>query len=72
MRYEHITLDLSTAACSELESILESDALCNTESPPDMRYTEQVRRELLNLQNELRARLQLTDKDPQVPWSDLI
>jgi len=66
VRYEHIVLDLSAAACSELKSILESDMLANTEAQRDMQYTEEVRNELLNLQNELRARLQRRDQDPQV------
>jgi hypothetical protein len=60
MRYEHIVLDLTTRACDRLLDMVETD--CRTPSDP----------ELTNLANELRARLQRTDQDPQatVPNTD--
>ena len=48
MRYEHLTLDLSTRACNELQEMLAA----STVSP-----------ELENLRNELRGRLQHLDQD---------
>jgi hypothetical protein len=51
MRYEHLELDLTTAACDELYAILRS--------PPGLSD------ELWNLRNELRARLQRRDQDPK-------
>jgi hypothetical protein len=65
MRYEHLTLDLSTAACSKLEDILDSwwRAEIGSHDAADL--------ELDNLRNELRARLQRRDQDPLAGW-DLI
>jgi hypothetical protein len=57
MRYEHLSLDLSTAACDALHDIL-------WDSHPQ-EYGDSVRAELLNLENLLLARLQRTDPDPK-------
>jgi hypothetical protein len=56
MRYEHITLDLSTRACDELRRLLEP---VGDDLP-----------ELQNLRIELRARLQHTDQDPHAVLPD--
>ena len=53
MRYEHIELDLSTAACDALLTYL----------LPGATRSDAVGVELHNLYNELRARLQRTDVD---------
>lgn len=58
MRYERLELDLSTAACDALEKILVADTAQGTRDP-------HVEAELLNLTNELRARLQRRDPDPR-------
>lgn len=58
MRYEHIELDISTAACSALFEAL-------TTCPKS--ESELVRNELGNLVSELRARLQRRDVDPHCP-----
>ena len=58
MRHEHIVLDLSTAACAHLESLLRDDQ----SQGPSNAYAAH---ELQNLANELRARLQHLDQDPQ-------
>jgi hypothetical protein len=50
-RYEHIELNISTATCAELLEAIGEDLRFNPE--------------MLNLQNELRARLQRRDLDPQ-------
>lgn len=56
MRYEHIELDISTAACAALR-----EALTHT---PRTEISDIVAAELMNLDNELRARLQRRDVDP--------
>lgn len=53
MRYEHIELNISTAACAELERMLDDRGMTSPE--------------LINLMNELRARLQRRDVDPHCP-----
>lgn len=58
MRYEHIELDISTAACSAL-----LDRLIHSPKAAD----EFVRNEVENFVNELRARLQRRDVDPHCP-----
>lgn len=55
MRYEHIELNLSTRACALL--------LDKLGGPDEILFDV----ELANLQNELRARLQRRDADPQCP-----
>ena len=64
MRYEHIELDLSTAACEWLYCLLRD------EYTPDIPEASRV--ELVNLENELRSRLQRTDQDPKVTQGDWI
>ena len=69
MRYEHIVLDLSTAACATLHEILKPQAvLC---SAVFGQFPSPVAQELMNLFNELEARLQRRDQDPQYDGSDL-
>lgn len=69
MRYEHVELDMSTRACALLQTVIEC-TLGNHEDEP-----EAVRGELVNLANELRARLQHHDQDPkaatQSDWMDV-
>jgi len=60
MHYEHIVLDMSTAACAALHEHLE-ECYFATE-----KYGPVVEAELDNLRNELRARLQRYDQDVQV------
>lgn len=60
MRYEHIELDLSTEACDALHTLLLKDKAQGTYSPV-------AEAELLNLANNLRARLQRRDVDPHCP-----
>lgn len=55
MRYEHLEWDLSARACSMLLDMVENDM--RTPSEP----------ELLNVANNLRARLQRRDVDPHCP-----
>lgn len=59
MRYEHIELDFSVAACAALSEHLEE---CHF---PVVKYGAVVEAELDTLRNELRARLQRTDVDVQ-------
>ena len=59
MRYEHLTLDLSTATCNEILRLLTRDRSDDEWAPSDSA-------ELINFCNELRARLQRTDQDPNV------
>jgi hypothetical protein len=59
MRYEHIVLDMSTAACHALKVMLDEKLEHRHSS-----MLNEVGHELLNLQNELRARLQRRDQDP--------
>lgn len=59
MRYEHIVLDMSTAAVAALYEAIQSRLTSNLTGPAS------VREELLNLANECRARLQRRDIDPQ-------
>lgn len=59
MRYEHIELDISTAAVSALRMALGLRPWA-LETPP-------VRAELDNFINELEARLQRRDADPHSP-----
>ena len=64
MRYEHIELDISTAACDELLRLL----------TPGDQYDPSYGPEVTNFANELRARLQHTDPDPwakQAPRDNL-
>jgi hypothetical protein len=58
MRYEHLTIDLSTAACDELVKRLTNYEL------PQFQFKGPVSVELANLRNELTARLQHRDQDP--------
>lgn len=59
MRYEHIELDLSTAACALLLDYIQyADYTAPLNSPEH---------EILNLRNNLRARLQRRDTDPHCP-----
>jgi hypothetical protein len=58
MRYEHIELDISTAACSELLGMLSEHELAIRRLP------QPACDELVNFENELRARLQRRDADP--------
>lgn len=62
-RYEHIDLDLSTAGCDALLSMLTSDYALYVHE----HVAASVRAELANLENELRARLQRRDVDIQCP-----
>lgn len=55
MRYEHIELDLSTRACAALLDMVQNDM--RTPNEP----------ELLNIANNLAARLQRRDIDPHCP-----
>jgi hypothetical protein len=55
MRYEHIVMDISTATCAVLEMLIEKHL-------PD-EIPGRTCNELVNLANELRARLQRTDID---------
>jgi hypothetical protein len=64
MRYEHISVDLSTAACSALQTMIECSLGFHDEASPT------VKQELVNLANELGARLQRTDQDPNVEQKD--
>jgi len=57
MRYEHVELDLSTAACSFMLEAMERYS--RVDSMPGVEI------ELSNVRNELRARLQRKDQDPQ-------
>lgn len=52
LRYEHIDLNISTATCAELHDLIPETA---------------TNVELVNLRNNLRARLQRRDVDPQCP-----
>lgn len=56
MRYEHIELDISTVCCDQLLRAL--DHITETES---------LTASILNLRNELVARLQRRDVDPHCP-----
>jgi hypothetical protein len=56
MRYEHLEFDLSTAACSFMLEAM--GRYSKVETQPG------VETELSNVRNELRARLQRTDQDP--------
>jgi hypothetical protein len=58
-RYEHIELDISTAACHNLMLRLQTDAQYGFQTLPSP-----PREELMNLYNELCARLQRRDVDP--------
>jgi hypothetical protein len=60
MRYEHIELDISTAACAVILNALE-------EHTPDNGLAKETEIELANLKNELRARLQRRDVDVHCP-----
>lgn len=60
MRYEHIVLDLSTAACAAVYDALRS--LPTVAQPVEI--------ELDNLRNELRARLQRRDVDARAVQED--
>lgn len=60
MRYEHIELDISTAACAELVRLM---------TPPDQ-YDPEISDELVNLRNNLAARLQRRDADPHCPLNE--
>lgn len=63
MRYEHIELDISTAACSDLLNALQEYA-----APPwGYSVNAIANQELHGLVNELMARLQRTDVDAQCP-----
>lgn len=72
MRYEHITLDLSTAALDELRLLLAPQAAVflkgGTSGTP-----APVHMELMGLFNEIEARLQRRDQDPKatVPGGDI-
>lgn len=57
MRYEHIELDLSTAACSFMLEAMQRYSKIETQPG--------VETELSNVRNELTARLQRKDQDPQ-------
>jgi hypothetical protein len=62
MRYEHIELDLSTAALAELRQAMApgmAAAFRGTPAPATL--------ELITLFNEIEARLQRTDIDVQCP-----
>lgn len=61
MRYEHIELDISTATCAELLSMVDRA------DPVGEGWIPRVKDEIKNLQNELRARLQRRDVDPHCP-----
>jgi hypothetical protein len=63
MRYERIDVTLSTAACAWLKGALN---LLDESQLKGVSFYE-----LLNLRNELEARLQRTDQDPQVDNEDL-
>ena len=60
MRYEHIELDISTAACAAVY-----DALRGVPT-----LLQPVESELDNLRNELRARLQRRDVDARAVQED--
>jgi hypothetical protein len=72
MRYEHLTLDISTAALDELRLLLAPQAAVflkgGTSGTP-----RPVHLELMNLFNEIEARLQRRDQDPKAtdPNTDL-
>lgn len=63
MRYEHLEWDLSTAACY---------ALLEAINGGKHQLEEGVQTEINNVRNELNARLQRRDQDPQaiVPVQD--
>jgi len=61
MRYEHLTLDLSTAALAELRQIMAPGMAAAFRGTPTP-----VVAELMNLFNEVEARLQRHDQDPTV------
>jgi len=63
MRYEHLTLDLSTAALANLRVILAPHAAVYLRGGVE---PSPVAAELLNLFNEVEARLQRHDQDPTV------
>jgi hypothetical protein len=66
MRYEQLSIALSTAACDALSILLSAwldSRPISSLNPSGL--------ELLNLRNELRARLQRTDQDIQYDGSDL-
>ena len=67
MRYEHIAVDLSTAACELLQAIIEGNLGFHVEHS-----TLPVRKELENFANELGARLQRRDQDPNAAVADWI
>lgn len=64
MRTERVSFDLSTRACSLLQTIIECTLGTHEDEP------ESVRIELVNLANELNARLQRRDQDPQATPPD--
>lgn len=64
MRYEHLTLDMSTAALAELRLLLAPWAASYWRIEGDSHRA--VEHELLNFFNEIEARLQRTDQDPNV------
>jgi len=59
VRYEHLTLDLSTAALAELRQVLSPGMAAAFRGTPTP-----VVAELMNLFNEIEARLQRRDYDP--------
>lgn len=65
MRYEHIEMDISTVACHTLMKILEPHAAFYFSEQPTGSAAE-----LMNLYNELRARLQRRDVDPHAKRPD--
>jgi hypothetical protein len=60
VRYEHIELDISTAACDEILQRLTRDRSNDEWAPKDSA-------EFINFCNELRSRLQRRDADPHCP-----
>jgi|HubBroStandDraft_4_1064222.scaffolds.fasta_scaffold00046_49 hypothetical protein len=59
MRYEHIELDLTTAACAALLTMLKRG------DPLGEAWSDHTATEMINLRSELEARLQRRDQDPK-------
>jgi hypothetical protein len=63
VRYEHLTLDISTAALADLRLLLAPTYAVWQRGGS----TGPAHRELVNLFNEIEARLQRRDQDPTAP-----
>ena len=69
MRYEHLTLDMSTVALAELRLLLAPWAASywrGSQGTKEAIERRPVDHELINLFNEIEARLQRHDQDPTV------